>query len=651
MAGRREPFTHWEVAAVLAILLVAAVARMGWPGLTEFKADEGRLLTMALDMSDGLFAVRGISSSVGFPNFPMSVWLYSLPLFIWPHPIAATLFTGLLATLAVAITYWLARWYWGVHAAMAATLLFAVGPWAIIFSRKIWAQNLLPFFVVGWAATAALAFVDGKRPYLVLHLLCLAVAVQIHFAAISLVPVTLLCLVVFRRRISASYLALGALLSLLTAAPFLWYLWRRWQVEGGISLSTGEISPALSLESLSHTLTIMLGNGIQALAGPLFAEQLWWRPVLILIYVVWGLLLLGGVGYLVKLVFHRCSLPSTQVGFIWLAWLFTPALVFLWQWASIYIHYFIAVLPAPYLIAGVGFSRLLMGKRSSLRLLAWLMLVMSAGIQLVTLGATLKYVAGHPLEGGFGVPLATKLAVADNARRLVVETGAAEVLVAGDGSYPGQDDFPAEFNALLHDLPRRFVDLNREALFPTAMSVVVLDTAQHDRSTSTRDIYLQVAGEPEMVPVAESDLAYTVVSVPPSAAPEPGVRLAEPALLSNFVRISGHNLLHAEQGRLWDIFWQPADQADPIDYHFFNHLLDAGGILVAQDDAAAFAPSQWRPGDMVISRFLLAPDDGASQPWRVRTGMYRYPSLEAVPILDEAANPAGDYLELDVGGE
>jgi 4-amino-4-deoxy-L-arabinose transferase-like glycosyltransferase len=651
MTGRREPFTRGEVAAVLVILLVAAVARMGWPGLTEFKADEGRLLTMALDMSDGAFAVRGISSSVGFPNFPMSVWLYSLPLFIWPHPIAATLFTGLLATLAVALTYWLARRYWGVQAALAAMLLFAASPWAVIFSRKIWAQNLLPLFVVGWAAAAALAFVDGKRPYLVLHLLCLAVAVQIHFAAISLVPVTLLCLVLFRHRVSAGYLALGAVLSLLTAAPFLWYLWSRWQVEGGLSLSTGESSSALALESLSHTLTITLGNGIQALAGPLFAEQLWWRPVLILVYVVWGLLLLGGVGYLVKFVFRRWSLPSTQVGFIWLAWLLLPALVFLYQWASIYIHYFIAVLPAPYLIAGVGFSRLLSGRRSAFRLIGWAALVITAAIQLVTIGATLRYVAAHPLEGGFGVPLMTKLAVADNARRLLMETGAAEVLVAGDGSYPGQDDFPAEFNALLHDVSRRFVDLNREALFPAAVSVILMDTAQHERFTSTRDIYLEAAGKAESVPVAGSDLAYTVVALPPSAAPEPGVRLAEPALLSNFVRLFGHNPLRAEWGGLWDIFWQPADQAEPAGYHFFNHLIDAAGTRIAQDDAAAFNPSQWRPGDIVISRFLLAPDSGGSLPWQVRTGMYRYPSLEAVPILDEAANPAGDYLELDATGE
>ena len=77
-----------------------------------------------------VFPLRGISSSVGFPNFPMSVWLYALPLFISPHPYAATLFTGLLNTLSVAASYWLVRRYWGPTAAIAAALLYATNPWA-----------------------------------------------------------------------------------------------------------------------------------------------------------------------------------------------------------------------------------------------------------------------------------------------------------------------------------------------------------------------------------------------------------------------------------------------------------------------------------------------------------------------------------------
>ncbi|HRO25532.1 MAG TPA: hypothetical protein PLR07_14690, partial [Promineifilum sp.] len=106
-----------EILVILLILIIAAVTRLGRPDLTEFKADEGRLMTLALEMAGGEFAWRGISSSTGFPNAPMSVWLYALPLRLWPHPYAATLFTGLLGVAAVGGTYWLTRRYWGVRAA------------------------------------------------------------------------------------------------------------------------------------------------------------------------------------------------------------------------------------------------------------------------------------------------------------------------------------------------------------------------------------------------------------------------------------------------------------------------------------------------------------------------------------------------------
>ncbi|MCA9978953.1 MAG: hypothetical protein KC413_24500, partial [Anaerolineales bacterium] len=50
-----------EIILVTAVLLLAAILRMGWPGLTEFKADEARLLQLAYDMAEGQFALRGIS--------------------------------------------------------------------------------------------------------------------------------------------------------------------------------------------------------------------------------------------------------------------------------------------------------------------------------------------------------------------------------------------------------------------------------------------------------------------------------------------------------------------------------------------------------------------------------------------------------------
>ncbi len=101
-AGRAAISVRTETVLLAAVLLLGGVLRMGWIGLAEFKADEARLTALALDMVEGkAFPLRGISSSVGLPNPAISVWLYALPLLVWKHVYSATLFTGLLSTVAV----------------------------------------------------------------------------------------------------------------------------------------------------------------------------------------------------------------------------------------------------------------------------------------------------------------------------------------------------------------------------------------------------------------------------------------------------------------------------------------------------------------------------------------------------------------------
>jgi hypothetical protein len=125
------------------------------------------------------------------------------------------------------------------------------------------------------------------------------------------------------------------------------------------------------------------------------------------------------------------------------------------------------------------------------------------------------------------------------------------------------------------------------------------------------------------------------------------VSLPTPALLANFTRIVGHEPLRfGPDGAVWDLFWRTADTPDAADYHIFNHLLDASGVRLAQADGAAFAGRQWRAGDGVVSRFVLPVPADVTPPLTMHVGMYRFPSLESVPVLDEAANPAGDFVEI-----
>ncbi len=639
-AGKAAGTSRAEIAVLLGLLLLAAVARLALPGLTEFKADEGRLLTAALEMSRGHFALRGISSSVGFPNAPMSVWLYALPLVLWRHPYAATLFTGALGVAAVLGVYWLARRYWGVRAATIAALMLAVSPWAIIFSRKIWAQNLLPAFAAGWAIAAALAFVEGRRAFIIPHLICLAIAVQIHPSALGLVPATLLFLLIFRRRVDWRLFLVGGALSALTAAPFLWYLWGRMQAEGGLPFATGQSAAEISLDSLLLSLQIIAGQGIEALAAPAYAGL----PGQAIIRLVWLVALLAAAGWSVYLVARRWNDPAAQMAFICLAWFLGPIVTFLWHRTPVYVHYFIVSLPALYVPAGALLGGLL--DRVRPRWPVWSVIILVAALQFAAWAHLMSAISREPGAGGFGIPLAMKVAAADRAREMLAETGAAEVLVAGDGSNPEQEEFPAEFRALLHDVPLRYVDLNAEAFFPASPSVALLEPATADAPTSTRDLFAAAASDSSTVDI-NGALHYTLHALPPSAAPPPGVALPQPALLANFVHLTGYDGPRFESdGALWDVHWRTADNPDPADYHLFNHLLDGSGVRISQADAAAFAGAQWRAGDVVISRFWLPLPDEPQLPLTMRVGMYRFPTLESVPLLDEAANPLSDALEI-----
>lgn len=652
-AAMQPPGVGWsrrEVAVLAIILLIAAVVRMGWPGLTEFKADEARLYSLALAMSDGQFALRGISSSVGFPNFPMSVWLYSLPLFVWPHPYAATIFTGLLNTLAVAVTYWLARRTWGVSAALVAALMFAVSPWAVIYSRKIWAQNLLPLFVVGWGAAASLALVERRRPFIALHVLCLAVAVQLHLAAAALVPASLLLLGVFRRRIDWRWLAVGLVVALSTAAPFLIYLFGRDPLATLVALpgGSGGDGVRLSLDSLRYGLMVTIGSDIHSLAGPAaFRDYLALVPGMGVVRWLWAGLVAAAVVWMIVLIRRNHHDPRAETGLIWLVWLAAPVLAFAWEWTEVYPHYLIATFPAAYLLAGAAMGEWF--RQSSLRTRGGWALGLTATAQLYAVVALLLFLGGRATPGGFGTPLAMKLRAAERATALVGSGAAAEVIIAGRGDSPAQDEFPAEYDALLAGVPRRFADLDGTALFPAAAAVVLADAGLTGPEAGMADVYREAAESVEAVVLREGEGELLVMVVPPAAAAAPDRPLDPPPLLANWVRLlgtSGPDDPHGDGRLLWKVHWRTADNPDPSDYHFFNHLLDGTGARVAQVDAPAFDGDQWRAGDVVVSQFVFYPPPAAQGPLLMRVGMYRYPDMSPALLLDEAANPYADALEV-----
>jgi hypothetical protein len=137
-------------------------------------------------------------------------------------PLAATAFVGLLAVAAVALTYFVLRPRFGPLVALGAAALFATAPWAVLFGRKVWGQNVLPIVSVGllWSLFVVLEQRRARAVAMVPIALCLAF--QLNFSAIALAIPAAAVLLYRARDVHWKALAVGVGVALLLIEP--WFL-------------------------------------------------------------------------------------------------------------------------------------------------------------------------------------------------------------------------------------------------------------------------------------------------------------------------------------------------------------------------------------------------------------------------------------------
>src|SRR5579859_1046294 len=465
-----------EWIALIAILALAAILRLGWPGTVEFKRDEANLSALTLNMVHGQgIPLLGIDSSVGIRNPPISVYLMAPPYIVSSSPVLATLYVGLLNVIAVGLLYALARRYYGPRAAMITGLLYAVSPWAVVYSRKIWAQDLLPVFVLLTVGSGLLGFLEGKRKAQFVHLPLLAITGQIHYGAFVLIPVTLALIALGRRRIQREF-AFSFVLTSLVVLPYALGV-----VQASLSpqdagqkfvnaSSTGgqPSNPiTLTLDALRLAAQSIGGTQIAAQAGPTAQPQLEAQfggtlPLLDALFDGLAVVvILAAIWLLVRIVRRDARAPVDLIVLIWLA--FTP-LVFSITWTPVYPHYMIIMLPAAYLAVGAvsGKSTPLVAAplpAPSVRetgdnvnvvtvvgLFAVAIIVSS---QVWVQVAFLNFVATHDTPGGFATPLGDYIPVRD----AILKEHPQAVLASLDGQYVGFNEETTVWNTLLLEVP------------------------------------------------------------------------------------------------------------------------------------------------------------------------------------------------------
>jgi 4-amino-4-deoxy-L-arabinose transferase-like glycosyltransferase len=620
-----------EWLALAVILILAAALRLGMPGIVEFKRDEANLSRLALDMARGeALPLLGIVSSVGVPNAPFSVYVIVPPFLLSSDPILATGYVALLNVIAVLLAYALARRYYGPLAAVIAGLCFAASPWAVIFSRKIWAQDILPLFIVLCVWTGLLGFLEGKRRAQFLHLPLLFITGQIHYVTFVLIPISAYLILRGRKRLTRAFW-LSIPLALLTVIPFAVGIMQAAapilsSLMGATATSRGDSGLTLTAQALHFAVMAVGGTDIHSLTGAQgFQRYLAGVPNAYPLFDGLAVTVIGsGVWLAVRSVRRRDA--RTPIDVTILLWLCITPLAFSVTWTEVQVHYMIPILPAAFIALGAAGRDLqasLAGRvrvRRAVTAVGAAALVAVVALQTWLVLALFNFVSAHATPGGFGTPLAYYAPL----REAILARRPSQVLARLDGQAIGFDEAATVWDFLLADVPARRFLADGIEVFPAEPALYLESGCADVGETGSEHFPMRPdlsSGAPEACYTLRADVPRTfdpASFTPLAVAPfEVGARLI------------GYDW-SPEEGCLataWTVEG-PAVGLVGDQFSVSVHFVDAAGEQVVVADASFWLGRYWRAGDVIVRRFCLTPGSPGAEAISaiagVRVGLYTF---------------------------
>ncbi len=642
-----HPITRRDLLWLAAILLTAAVLRLGRPDVLHFKFDQATQAILAQDLASGTsLPLLGPQSGQGLPHSPMSVYFLAPVFFLTHSAQAVTLAIGLWNVVGVGLLWLLAARYVGRRVAILAGFAYAASPYAVLFSRSIWVPTAHTPVILLALLLILYGFHEGKRWAQAASIPVLLTGLQVHYAAWTLLPLVLWLVWLGRAGIDWRRVTVGLALGVVVLLPFAVGLY---QISDGnlanLFDSVNDLGPLRLRDKVwVRYLPLLTGIGFHGMGGDA-AQDLWAvNPVPEPLWALVGVLtVLGGGVALVVRRFRTLAVPL-------FLWILLPLLVFWPNFLLVFAHYFIPSLPALALCVGIGVVALLDGigalaARFKLPArAAWMGRAVIVGALAVALASQgiwyfgmLDFVNEHYTAGAFSTPLRMSMAVAGALAPYD------DVLILGaQSAYSGHQ----VWRALLYDTASsvREVAITQGGLlvFPagpfavlTAPRALPYPGEEIYATDSTLIFHLRPGGEGEYrIDTFEEAPAWN----------GPPLQDLGPVRFANGVTLTGYTL---EDGRLYVGFTLPG-APEPRYMRWFAHFLDADGERIGQYDVDFWPGHHWREGDRLIAWVdVEEPAEMAT----IRFGLYVIEdgSFRNIDVLDDANNPAAPWFDLGVG--
>jgi hypothetical protein len=656
---RLKPASILEATAILVILLLAAGLRFGWPGVNSFAFDEARLSLISLEMArGGKFADLGMPSSVGVPNLPAAAWIYAIPYRISIDPLIATQFTGLLSLGAVFGVWLLARRAWGAWAGLAAALYMAASPYSVLYSRSIWAQNLLPVLALAWGWAGFLGATKQNRAAIATNVFLAGFVFQVHFAGAGLALGSLYLIARYGWRRHPVPIFIGGGLALLALSPFIArVICCAPEVIDQFQNALGG-SPQIDLTSFQETARLAYGAGWQYLSSG--ARIIDFSPDLTgLVGICVAVGLIAGLIAVLRLLMmrarrsketsvgraaplqerelngatHRVALTnddsSTTLAEIALVWLIASPLFFVRHTTPVFIHYQLASLPAIALIVGVGMQ--LFKGRWWPPLFTFFLLVATYQWSMET-RASLNRAENFATPSGLGTPLK----VSQKAANSVPEN--TPVLFFTHGDDPNVNGEAAVFNVMWWERKHRIINGESLLILPPHPAYLMATLAPFQAWEEIEAANL--AQNVQTVDRREGEGPGFVGTLYDGGSAPDGFTLIEPIRFADGAQLEGWKVRMVGPRLRVSTLWRVLESPPAGMYQQFHHLRSAD-MLEGQPFMISDVPistHHWQVGD----RLIVMGDFWVDQPvefW-VDIGHYTLPDVIRVPRADSTGDSA-----------
>lgn len=343
-----KPF-YWA----LIIFVLAAVFRLTFLDLIEFKLDEARDVYEMVNFfrQPHLFQLGPIQST-GVYNPPL--WYYFLSILSLPSrdPQYLSFMIALINSLAVSAFYLVVRQFYGHFTGLVAAIFLAFSPWAILFSRKIWAPDLiLPLMV-------AIFYFLHKKNFFWLALL-LSLLAQLHASGLFLAVGTILMLIILHLRGVKAHLGgvlVGLILGLIPLLPYIAYQMQNGCPDCQSFFSYQGEEKQFDTNHFLRPFQFLGGSSFQLVLGEDYEIFLAQFPIIKFFNILFLFEFLLGILGIIYIIVYKTYTAVYKLSTV--GWAAVVPVLYLITQTPAYMHYFLILAPFSILIYALGLTYL-----------------------------------------------------------------------------------------------------------------------------------------------------------------------------------------------------------------------------------------------------------------------------------------------------